>query len=200
MEQNTEELIRQAARKVFTEKGLTGARMQDIADEAGINRALLHYYFRSKDKLFELVFDEAFTRFLGTVQPIIYAHIPFFEKIEHLVEAEMDLVESQPCNPLFILNEMKQNPAICEKKNLFKLYTPFLEQLSVLLHEEYKAGRVIKIEGEQLFLNIISLILFPYIAKEYVQHAFGMEEGEYRKMMQRRKKEIARFVIQAIKA
>jgi TetR/AcrR family transcriptional regulator len=198
--QSTETLILQAAKKVFTEKGLTGARMQDIADAAGINRALLHYYFRSKEKLFELIFDEAFNRFLGTVQPIVFAQDTFFEKIERLVEAEIDYVEAQPFNPLFILNEMSQNPNICQKKNLCAKYTSFLAQLSILLEEEYAAGRVIRIEAKQLFLNIISLILFPFIAREYVQHAFGYDDEQYRELLGRRKKEVARFVIQAIKA
>jgi AcrR family transcriptional regulator len=196
---STEALILQAAKKVFTEKGLTGARMQDIADAAGINRALLHYYFRSKEKLFELIFDEAFNRFLGTVQPIVFAQDTFFEKIERLVEAEIDYVEAQPFNPLFILNEMSQNPGICQKKNLGTKYVDFLKQLSVLLEEEYRAGRVIKIEAKQLFLNIISLILFPFIAKEYVQHAFGYDDEQYAELLGRRKKEVARFVIAAIK-
>ena len=58
MEANTEQIVRDAARKVFTQKGFDGARMQDIADEAGIHKSLLHYYFRSKDKLFEAIFKD----------------------------------------------------------------------------------------------------------------------------------------------
>ena len=196
---STESLILQAAKKVFTEKGLTGARMQDIADEAGINRALLHYYFRSKEKLFELIFNDAFSTFLGTVQPVVFDPVTtFFEKIERLVAAEIDYVEGQPFNPLFILNEMSQNPEMCQKKNLGQKYSAFLEQLSVLVEEEYKAGRIIRIEAKQLFLNIISLILFPFVAKEYVQHAFGYEEEQYREILGRRKIDVSRFVIQAI--
>lgn len=199
MDQNTEELIRTSARKVFTEKGFSGARMQDIADAAGINRALLHYYFRSKERLFEVIFDEVFNGFLGTVQPIMFAKIPLFEKIEQLVEAEIALCEAHPCNAMFIMHEMMQNPAVMERRNLRKLNKAFLENLSVSLQEEYKAGKIVRIEAEQLFLHIISLILFPFIGKAYVQKAFDLDEEGYWKMIQRRKKEVARFVINAIK-
>jgi len=199
MEPNTEDLIRAAARKVFTEKGFAGARMQDIADEAGINRALLHYYFRSKEKLFEVIFDEAFNRFLGTVQPIMVASIPLFEKIEQLVEAEIVLCEASPSNALFILHEMMKNPSVLERRNVRKLYAVFLDSLGGALSVEHRAGRIVKIEAEQLLLNIISLILFPFIGKAYLQQAFGWDEEGYWKMIQRRKKEVARFVINAIK-
>ncbi|HTJ12263.1 MAG TPA: TetR/AcrR family transcriptional regulator [Dinghuibacter sp.] len=199
MDQTTEDIIRNSARKVFTAKGFSGARMQDIADEAGINRALLHYYFRSKERLFEVIFDEAFNRFLGTVQPIMVADIPLFEKIEQLVEAEIALCEAHPCNAMFIMHEMMQNPAIMERRNVTKLYKVFLETFQKALQEEHKAGKVIRIEAEQLFLHIISLILFPFIGKAYVQKAFDLDEEGYWKMIQRRKKEVARFVINAIK-
>jgi TetR/AcrR family transcriptional regulator len=195
----TEDLIRNSARKVFTEKGFSGARMQDIADAAGINRALLHYYFRSKERLFEVIFDEAFNRFLGTVQPIMFADIPLFEKIEQLVEAEIALCEANPCNAMFIMHEMMQNPAIMERRNVTKLYKSFLESFSVSLQDEYKAGRIVKTDAEQLFLHIISLILFPFIGRAYVQKAFDLDDEAYWKMIQRRKKEVARFVISALK-
>jgi TetR/AcrR family transcriptional regulator len=199
MDQNTEELIRQSARKVFSEKGFSGARMQDIADEAKINRALLHYYFRSKEKLFELIFDEAVTRFLGAVQPIMFARIPLFEKIEKLVATEIDLCVAEPCNAMFILHEMMRNPAVLERRNIRKLYESFLGNLSIALTEEYKRGSIVKIEAESLFLHIISLVLFPFIGKAYLQQAFGLDEEGYWKMIQKRKKEVTRFVINGIR-
>jgi AcrR family transcriptional regulator len=164
--------------------------MQDIADEAGINRALLHYYFRSKERLFELVFDEAVTRFLGTVQPIMFARIPLFEKIKRLVEAEIDLCVANPCNAMFILHEMMQNPSVLERRNIRELYASFLAQLSEALQEEHKAGRIVRIDAENLFLHIISLILFPFVGRAYVKQAFGLDEEGYWKLIQRRKKEV----------
>jgi TetR/AcrR family transcriptional regulator len=199
IDHTTEALIRQSAQKVFTEKGFSGARMQDIADEAGINRALLHYYFRSKEKLFELIFDEAFTRFLGAVEPIMFADIPLFEKIEKLVETEFDLCIASPCNAMFILHELMQNPAVLERRNIRKIYTAFLLHLSAAMEEPYKTGRIVKIEAEQLFLHIISLVLFPFIGKAYLQQAFGLAEEAYWTMIQRRKKEVVRFVINGIR-
>jgi TetR/AcrR family transcriptional regulator len=196
-EVHTEDLIRASARKVFTEKGFSGARMQDIADAAGINRALLHYYFRSKERLFEVIFEEAFNRFLEPVQMV--AGIPLFEKIERLVEAEIALCEAHPCNAMFVMHELMQNPQVMERWSGRKRCTAFLDDLSAALQEEHAAGRIVKIDAEQLFIHILSLILFPFIGKGYLQQTFGLDEEGYREMIRRRKKEVSRFVINAIK-
>ena len=79
---STEDAILQVARKVFTQKGLSGARMQDIADEAGVNKALLHYYFQSKEKLFALIFDQEFEKFFSSLAVIISSDLGLFEKIK----------------------------------------------------------------------------------------------------------------------
>ena len=80
-ELSTEKTILEAAKKVFLDKGFDGARMQEIADEAGINKALLHYYFRSKDKLFDAIFEEAFKQFLPNISDIMVSDISIEEKV-----------------------------------------------------------------------------------------------------------------------
>src|SRR6187402_2554521 len=97
--QGAQEKILAAARKVFTTKGMAGARMQDIADEAGINKALLHYYFRDKDKLFETIFMEEAQRFFPKINAIFQSDDPLFEKIEKFVNEYIDEMQENPYLP-----------------------------------------------------------------------------------------------------
>jgi AcrR family transcriptional regulator len=112
----TEEKILIGARKVFIAKGMAGARMQDIADEAGINKALLHYYFRSKEKLFEQIFKELSFQFLPRVNAIFESDRPLFEKIEMFCGEYISKMIENPFIPLFIVNEMNKQPDVFLKK------------------------------------------------------------------------------------
>src|SRR4051795_1256053 len=107
---STEEKILNAAKKVFLTKGLEGARMQDIADEAGINKALLHYYFRSKDKLFETIFLQVANEFLPKVFAILQSEDSLFKKIELFCAAYIDQEIETPYVPIFIIREMNRDP------------------------------------------------------------------------------------------
>src|SRR3954452_616752 len=107
---STEEKILNAAKKVFLTKGMDGARMQDIADEAGINKALLHYYFRSKDKLFEQIFLKVTTSFLPKIFLILKGEDTLFEKIERFCEVYITQIIKTPYVPIFILNEINRQP------------------------------------------------------------------------------------------
>src|SRR3954468_10948841 len=106
----TEEKILEAARKIFLAKGLDGARMQDIADEAGINKAMLHYYFRSKEKLFEKIFTEVAGHFLPRIATILASENSVLEKIDTFCAEYINQVMQTPYVPIFILNEINRQP------------------------------------------------------------------------------------------
>ena len=105
-----EQKILAAARKVFTSKGMAGARMQDIADEAGINKAMLHYYFRDKDKLFETIFMDEAERFFPKINAIFQSDDPLFGKIQKFVNEYIDEIQENPYLPWFVLNEINRDP------------------------------------------------------------------------------------------
>ena len=105
----TEGKLLAAAKKVFTTKGMAGARMQDIADEAGINKAMLHYYFRDKDKLFEVIFLQEAEKFFPKINTIFESDLPLFEKIEQFVNEYIDEMVENPYLPWFILNELNRD-------------------------------------------------------------------------------------------
>lgn len=196
---DTEQQILKTARKVFIEKGLAGARMQDIANQAGYNKALLHYYFTSKDKLFDIVFEQEFGNFFSSLAHVIASGLPLFEKIEKVVELDIERLSQFPGLPMFVLNEVSRNPEVILKrlKNV-----PTDQALGILqkqINAEVKKGNIRKIEAGQLIINIQSLCIFPFLAKPMVRGLMKMDEKTYQDMIQKRKTEVARFIINAIK-
>lgn len=196
---DTEQQILQAARKVFIAKGLAGARMQDIANQAGYNKALLHYYFTSKDKLFDIVFEQEFGKFFSSLAQVIASGLPLFEKIEKVVELDIERLSQFPGLPMFVLNEVSRNPEVILKRLKNVPTDMALGILQKQINSEVKKGNIRKIEAGQLIVNIQSLCIFPFLAKPMVRGLMKMDEKTYQDMIQKRKTEVAQFIINAIK-
>ncbi len=195
----TEEKILSAAKEIFTKRGFVAARMQEIADAAEINKGLLHYYFKSKDKLFQAVFEEAFLEFVVEINKLFEANIPFFEKLEAIVESYLDMLLKNPALPSFIINEINRDP---EKfiENTFKnmdLPNPlsFLGQIQL----EIQAGNIRPVNPFHLLINIVSLCVFPFVARPLIQNLVQIDRETYMKFMEDRKKEVVDFLIHALK-
>jgi AcrR family transcriptional regulator len=195
---STEEKIVEAARKVFTKKGLAGARMQDIADEAGINKALLHYYFRSKEKLFEKIFEEASTKMFEMMNKVIDdINLNIFQKIEAFVEGHISTEIANPYIPAFLMNEAHQNPAFVEKFLKPKMILP--QKLVMQIQEAINLGQIKPMNPVQLFLSMMSLSAFPFVAKPLFQIGFNIPEEHFSALMEQRKKHVIEFIMAAIK-
>ena len=195
----TEEKILGAARKVFTTKGMTGARMQDIADEAGINKALLHYYFRDKEKLFETIFLSEAQRFFPKINQIFISDAPLFEKIENFVNEYIDEMQEHPYLPWFVMNEINRDPDQFLHRLLGddKKFQPgkFLEQIE----KEIRKGTIKKISPQHLFLNLISMTIFPFVAKPMITRNIQLNNAQFSRLMEQRRKEIPKFIIDSIR-
>lgn len=196
---NTEALILQTARAVFIEKGLAGARMQDIADKAGFNKALLHYYFTSKNKLFDIVFEQEFGNFFSNLAAILTAELPLFEKIEKIVLLDIERLTQFPGLPNFMLNEMSQNPDTIMKRMNKMPFELILSAFQKQINGEVRKGIIKKVSAQQLLINIQSLCIFPFIARPMIKGFMQMDEKNYLAMIQKRKTEVAAFIIDAIK-
>ena len=197
----TEGKIKAAAQKVFLEKGFYGARMQDIADEAGINKALLHYYYRSKDKLLDLVFMESFLKIVPTVSRIAQSDDPLFVKIERFVGEFLTLLNANPLVPLFVVNELTRHP----EKFIHKIFTateggPKVARLLEQVQEEAEIGNIRPVDPASVFINIISLCTFPYIGKPMMKMVLSLDEASYNALLEKRKREVGTFIINALKA
>ena len=199
IENSAEEKILAAAKKVFTTKGMAGARMQDIADEAGINKALLHYYFRSKEKLFEVIFFEAAQKLFPRINLIFESDMPLFEKIENFTDQYITMMSENPYLPLFVLNEVSKEPEIFIKKIWGKQNVPHPQKFLTQIEKEVKNGTIKKISPLHLLINLISLSIFPFVAKPMIQFTLGLDEMQFKNVMEQRKKEVAKFIIASIK-
>ena len=200
---DTETKILDAAKEVFQQKGLTGARMQEIADKAGINKALLHYYYRTKDKLFEKVFELAFSLFIPRVKEMMMSEKSVFEKIEFIVDNYINLLHKHPYIPGFIINELNRNPQMLvqlfEKNVQFKEINLF-EKFDNQLQDEVNKGIIRLVDSRNLMTNVIGLCIFPIVARPIIQGImFNNNKEEYDVFLAQRKKFVTDFIINSIK-
>ena len=162
----TEEKILEAAKNVFVVKGMEGARMQEIADEAGINKALLHYYFRSKERLFEAIFSEIIKFAFPKLTQILLSDTRIVTKIEQLVDAYVDLLLKHPFIPAFIIKELNRDPS-----GLFKMVVKFglnPQMLFDQIQESMDRGEIIQMKPQHLVANIVSMCVFPFVARPII--------------------------------
>jgi len=196
---STEEKIKEAAKSVFVRNGYSGARMQDIADEAGINKALLHYYFRSKEKLFELIFFEVFDVVIPQLKATVSTDQLVAEKIKAFVSTYIDVIQANPHVPIFILHELSQGADRFVEKLKQRQVLPEMAQFMLQLMSEMEAGKVKSFQPLHLFMNIISMCAFPFVAKPLLQAVSGLSEEDWTVLMDERKEEVTRFILSAIK-
>lgn len=203
-EMNTEQKILDAAKEVFQQKGMTGARMQEIADKAGINKALLHYYYRTKDKLFEKVFEMAFSLFIPKVKEMMISDKPVFEKLEFFIENYIDLLQKHPFIPSFVISELNRNPKMLInifEKNVQLLQDGLVQKLDNQIKEEVEKGILRPISAKNLMTNTVSLCIFPIVARPVLQGIlFENNKKEYDEFLIQRKDFVKEYIINSIKA
>jgi AcrR family transcriptional regulator len=198
-ELSTEQKIKEAAIKVFTAKGKAGARMQDIADEANINKAMLHYYFRNKQKLFELVFEEKLIELFSAFQLILTSELDFEGKIRNFVEKEIDMISKYPMLPMFILNEVGKSPEIMLNKFSNSGPKIFKEYFKELVEVEVKSKRIRPVDYRQLLMNLMSLCIYPILAKPLIQNVMNINNKEFNEIIQKRKRLVSELILNDLK-
>jgi AcrR family transcriptional regulator len=194
---STEEKILEAAKTVFHRKGFEGARMQEIADEAGINKALLHYYFRTKENLFDAVFRSAFGEIFSKLFTTIESEVPLDEKITNLVGAYIGFLQKNSYIPGFILAEMNQNPQKIIEVFKSAPVPParLFERMSKAVQDESLG----KSDFRDVFINLLALCIFPIVARPMLQQIFEFSDKEYDQFIEKRKKEVPKFIMNAIR-
>lgn len=196
---STEQKILEAAKKVFIQKGLDGARLEEIASEAGINKALLHYYFRSKENLFETIFDQMIAKIAPDFTAIVESNKPIEEKIEHFVYRYIDFVSENPQLPVFMITEVNRNPE--RMKDILGHTQNFakMQQFAFQMITEMQVGRIKAFNPLHLILNIISLCVFPFIAKPVIQAVLQIKDNDLSIILHQRKEEVSRFLREALR-
>ena len=196
----TEQRILDSARKLFILKGYHGTTTEDIIKEANVNKAAVHYYFRSKDKLFELIFSEVLTVMNNNLISILNANINFENKIKQIISAYIDILLLHPYFPDFVIHELTVNPDRIEKivkrhNFFFKSYLRFL----VEIRKELRSRNISGISPFEIILNTYSLCIFPFLSKPIITRiskSFG--EPQFKNLMNKRKTDIADIIIRWI--
>ena len=187
LDTTTEARIKQAARVVFHKKGYAATRTRDIAEEAGINLALLNYYFRSKEKLFEQIMLETMFGFMKTMVVIFNdASTTLEQKVSHMANNYIDLILLEPEIPLFILSEIRRDAtAFVERMPVEELF------LNSVFIQQYKAavsaGRVAESNPLHFLMNLMGLVIFPFIASPFYKKIGKLSETQFNGLMEERK-------------
>ena len=193
-DRDTEQRILDAAHAVFLRRGTAGARMQEIADEAGVNKALLHYYFRSKNRLAEAVFQRVLSRLLPPVVAVLGSAL----ELEHLARS--------PFAPAYVISEINLHPD--RARQFVKAMTGIeiegvgprvRNTLDRQLKARARAGTLRPIAVEQFVMNLLSLCLFPFAARPMMAAALGLDDAGFRRFIDQRKRDLPAFFLNALR-
>jgi AcrR family transcriptional regulator len=191
---NTKERIIKAAEKIFLREGYAGARMQEIANEAKINKAMLHYYFKSKEELMEKIFSAKFNEFIPKVSEALQSEATFENVLRVYIDTYIDMLMRNPYLPLFLIDTMHRNPEFLSFTQNFpgKLFAAWLQK-------QVDMKKIRPIKPHHLLLNMIGLCVFPVLAKPMFQKVFQIEDTDYQQLMSERKEVVYDFVLRAVK-
>jgi TetR/AcrR family transcriptional regulator len=173
---------------------MSGARTQEIADEAGVNKALLHYYFRSKEKLARAVFRTAAGQLLPNVYRILGSEASLEEKVREVVEFELEFLKEHPYLPGYVASEIHYHPELVLEV-FGERGPPPLERLRAQLEEEAAAGAIRPIAPEQFVANLMSLLFFPFVARPALGFMLGLEGDRFSDFIEERKATLADFFL-----
>ena len=184
---SAEQKIKEAARKLFTEKGFDAVKTRDIATEAGINLALLNYYFRSKQKLFDIIMMENFQQFVEQLVPILSNDaLTLDEIITKAAGSYIDMLKGNPDLPFFIMNEMKNNASRIEgiKAGVEKARAKFLKRLEQAMNKD----RPTTLNKDHFMINFMGMVIFPFVARSAVMRINGFSQKDFDELMEERKR------------
>jgi len=199
VEKQTEDRIFESATEVFIEKGMDGARMQDVANHAGINKALLHYYYRTKERLCEAVFEKMAKLIFSRFAPVLDENASLEDKIRFFYREHISFLQKNPRLPAFILNEINRNPArirkLLWKFNINELWNTLEKQH----HDELIRYNITRETLPQVMTSIAAISVFPFAARGIMEVLFEKSGQDFNKYLEDRKEFAAGFVIRAIK-
>jgi AcrR family transcriptional regulator len=206
LDRDTEQRILDAAHAVFLRRGTAGARMQEIADEAGVNKALLHYYFRSKDRLAEAVFGGIMRGMFPPLIALLGSDLAIEEKVRRFVAFELDVLAKNPFVPAYLIAEMNQHPDRVPQlvKSLTGLelggVVPKVRAtLQRQIDARVKARTLRPIAAEQFVVNLVSLCIFPFAARPLLCAALQLDAAGFRRLIEERKTALPQFFLDALR-
>ena len=203
---DTEQRILDAAHVVFVRRGTAGARMQEIAAEAGVNQALLHYYFRNKEQLARAAFERAAKGFMPAVVQVMASDLDLEEKVRRIVELELDHLSRAPYLPGYIIGEVTYQPE--RAAQLIDAVTGLapkelgprvLGALRKQIKERVRAGVMRPIAPESFIVNLMALCIFPFAVRPMIQAMLGLDDRRFGQFITRRRRELPVFFMGALR-
>jgi AcrR family transcriptional regulator len=194
----TRDKLIETAKELFLKKGVDRVGVREIATKAGINLSLMNYYFRSKEQLFETIFEMLIKDKAITLRQILDSDKPIDEKLRDYVYKYIDVLVEDPLLVSFVLSIVhRNNEKIVKMKGIINLYNSdvFVTQL----RREIEEGRIKPIDPEQFFISMISLILFPFSIKPLISDRNSFDDTALLNFLQERKKAIYEMLIASIK-
>ena len=204
--EETERRILDAAHAVFVRAGTAGARTLEIAKEAGVNPALLHYYFRTKERLAEAVFRRAAGQLLPAVVRILGSDAPLEDKVEQVVQVELQFLSKAPYLPAYILSELAHHPdrapqliAAVTGEVPVALGTHLRSVLATQIDARVRDRTMHPISPDQFAVNLLALCVFPFAARPLFMALFGIDDNGFEQFIDRRRRELAPFFLRALR-
>lgn len=189
----TEQIILKEASDIFYRKGIAGARMQEIADKAGINKAMLHYYFKTKEQLFNRVFEHAFAVFADRIAEVLNGETLLEQKIADYVNHTIDALAQNPGIPIFVLNELTYNPEritdLFAGKDKIDI-RQFKDQVNM-----QSRG---KTDADTFFMDMVALCVYPFVVAPVFKKILEKSEKEYSALLQKRKEHIVNELLKRL--
>ena len=197
---NTEQTILMCAEEVFLERGFDGAKTTEIARRAGVNHAMIHYYFRTKKNLFNVVFQDKLTVLATSFSDSLSQDIPFFDKIRNAVETHFDFISENPKLLFFLYTEVVNDDE--RKKLLVNNILPraqkLLDELEKGIAEELAKGTIRPVKPVEILLNIIALNVTTFLATPLMEVVFGNTD-EMDRLMEERKESNVEFILNGMR-
>lgn len=188
---NIEQTIINTAKQLFIEKGYTDTSMSDIASRAGINRSTLHYYFRTKDRMFQAVFGSIVSAFFPKATAIILdSDTPYMERISKILDEYMDFLIKNPSLPKFVCEEINRDVDNLIDSARFIGLDRLMMQAKDTLVREMEAGNLNKVDPQIVFMTFYSMMLYPFLAKNMLITLFLDKEENFQPLMQKWKSHI----------
>ncbi len=197
---DTEQMILEAAEKLFLEKGFAMTSTTEIAKKAGCNQALVHYYFRTKEKLFQAIFENKVSLLLSTFFQLSEKDIPFEEKLAKIVEAHFEIIRANPRIPFLVINELTTNPARIKKMaRKMAMDKSILPKLKEQMEEEIQKGNVREMNPIDLLVTMVSLNVFLFLASPVMKNVLNISDEQFEEIIENRKKENVFIILRSIK-
>jgi TetR/AcrR family transcriptional regulator len=199
-----EELILEAAEQVFVEKGLSGARMQEIADRAGINKTLLHYYFRTKENIFARILRQVFSTFLQKIDASIPDDAPFPAALRMFIDSFVDYIAGHPKIPMFVMQELSRGGGIVSEVLAATLdRISFPNRFLKLISQEVEAGRLEAVDPAQTVITVLGSCIYYFVAEPIIRAVLSKVQPDLvydrAAFVARRKEEIFKVIYYGLK-